>query len=67
MAHLFIVAKMHIKKAPLREQWSLDDSFAVLLDGFIPWQDLVEVLWMSLASVARESGMPIFFHSSSCR
>ena len=46
MAHLFIVAKMHIKKAPLREQWSLDGSFAVLLDGLVPWQDVVEVLWI---------------------
>ena len=48
MAHFFIVAKMHIKKAPLREQWSLDGSFAVLLDGLVPWQDVVEVLWMPL-------------------
>ena len=48
MAHLFIVAKMHIKKAPLREQWSLESSFAVLLDDLIPWQDVVEVLWMPL-------------------
>ena len=39
MAHLFIVAELHIKKAPLREQWSLEDSFAVLLDGLVPWQD----------------------------
>ena len=39
---------MHIKKAPLREQWSLDGSFAVLLDGLVPWQDVVEVLWMPL-------------------
>lgn len=39
---------MHIKKAPLREQWSLDGSFAVLLDDLVPWQDVVEVLWMSL-------------------
>lgn len=39
MAHLFIVAKMHIKKAPLHEQWSLDGSFAVLLDDLIPWQE----------------------------
>ena len=39
---------MHIKKAPLREQWSLEDSFAVLLDGLVPWQDVVEVLWMPL-------------------
>lgn len=36
MAHLFIVAELHIKKAPLREQWSLEDSFAVLLDGLVP-------------------------------
>ena len=48
MAHLFIVAKMHIKKAPLREQWSLDGSFAVLLDDLVPWQDVIEVLWMPL-------------------
>ena len=48
IAYLFIVAKMHIKKAPLREQWSLDGSFAVLLDDLVPWQDVVEVLWMSL-------------------
>ena len=48
MAHLFIVAKMHIKKAPLREQWSLESSFAVLLDDLIPWQDVVKVLWMPL-------------------
>ena len=48
IAHLFIVAKMHIKKAPLREQWSLDGSFAVLLDCLVPWQDVIEVLWMSL-------------------
>nr|WP_278832501.1 hypothetical protein [Mitsuokella multacida] len=48
ITHLFIVAKMHIKKAPLREQWSLDGSFAVLLDGLVPWQDVVEVLWMPL-------------------
>ena len=39
---------MHIKKAPLRKQWSLDGSFAVLLDGIVPWQDVVEVLWMPL-------------------
>ena len=39
---------MHIKKAPLREQWSLDGSFAVLLDGLVPWQDVVEVLGMPL-------------------
>lgn len=39
---------MHIKKAPLREQWSLDGSFAVLLDDLVPWQDVVEVLWMPL-------------------
>ncbi|EEX68156.1 hypothetical protein MITSMUL_05158 [Mitsuokella multacida DSM 20544] len=48
IAYLFIVAKMHIKKAPLRKQWSLDGSFAVLLDGIVPWQDVVEVLWMPL-------------------
>ena len=48
IAYLFIVAKMHIKKAPLREQWSLDGSFAVLLDGLVPWQDVIEVLWMPL-------------------
>ena len=48
MAHFFIVAKMLIKKAPLREQWSLDGSFAVLLDPLVPWQDVVEVLWMPL-------------------
>lgn len=48
MAHLFVVAELHIKKAPLREQWSLEGSFAVLLDGFVPWQDIVEVLWMLL-------------------
>lgn len=36
------------KKAPLREQWSLDGSFAVLLDGLVPWQNVVEVLWMPL-------------------
>ena len=48
MAHLFIVAKMHIKKAPLREQWGLESSFAVLLDDLIPWQVVVEVLWMPL-------------------
>ena len=48
IAHFFIVAKMHIKKAPLREQWSLDGSFAVLLDGLVPWQDVIEVLWMTL-------------------
>ena len=45
ITHLFIVAKMHIKKAPLREQWSLDGSFAVLLDDLVPWQDVVEVLF----------------------
>lgn len=39
---------MHIKKAPLREQWSLEGSFAVLLDDLVPWQDVVEVLWMPL-------------------
>lgn len=39
---------MHIKKAPLRKQWSLDGSFAVLLDGLVPWQDVVEVLGMPL-------------------
>lgn len=39
---------MHIKKAPLHEQWSLDGSFAVLLDDLIPWQEVVEVLWMPL-------------------
>lgn len=40
---------MHIKKAPLREQWSLDGcSFTVLLDNLVPWQDVVEVLWMPL-------------------
>ena len=48
IAHLFIVAKMHIKKAPLREQWSLEGSFAVFLDDLVPWQDVVEVLWMPL-------------------
>lgn len=48
MAHLFIVAKMHIKKAPLHEQWSLDGSFAALLDDLVPWQDVFEVLWMPL-------------------
>ena len=48
IAHLFIVAKMHIKKAPLREQWSLDGLFAVLLDDLVPWQDVVEVLWTPL-------------------
>ena len=48
IAHFFIVAKMHIKKAPLREQWSLDGSFAVFLDDLVPWQDVVEVLWMPL-------------------
>ena len=48
MAHLFVVAEAHIKKAPLCEQWSLDGSFAVLLDGLVPWQDVVEVLWMPL-------------------
>ena len=48
IAYLFIVAKMYIKKAPLREQWSLDGSFAVLLDGLVPWQDVIEVLWMPL-------------------
>ena len=54
MAHLFIVAKMHIKKAPLREQWSLDGSFAVLLDGLVPWQDVIEVLWMTLGVGVRQ-------------
>ena len=39
---------MHIKQAPLREQWSLDGSFAVFLDDLVPWQDVVEVLWMPL-------------------
>lgn len=39
---------MHIKKVPLREQWSLDGSFTVLLDDLVPWQDVVEVLWMPL-------------------
>ena len=48
MVHPFVVAEAHIKKAPLRKQWSLDGSFAVLLDGLVPWQDVVEVLWMPL-------------------
>ena len=26
----------------------MEDSFAVLLDGLVPWQDVVEVLWMPL-------------------
>ena len=40
---------MYIKKAPLREQWSLDGcSFTVLLDNLVPWQDVIEVLWMPL-------------------
>ena len=26
----------------------MDGSFAVLLDDLVPWQDVVEVLWMSL-------------------
>lgn len=39
---------MHIKKVPLHEQWSLDGSFVVLLDGLVPWQDVVGVLWMLL-------------------
>ena len=48
MAHLFVIAEARIKKAPLCEQWSLEGSFAVLLDGLVPWQDVVEVLWMPL-------------------
>ena len=48
MAHFFVVAEAHIKKAPLCEQWSLEGSFAVLLDGFVPWQDVVEVFGMPL-------------------
>ena len=51
---------MHIKKAPLRKQWSLDDSFAVLLDGLVPWQDLVEVLWMSLSALYERVGCQSF-------
>lgn len=33
MAHFFVVAEAHIKnkKGPLREQWSLGDSFAIFL------------------------------------
>lgn len=55
IAHLFIVAKMHIQKAPLREQWSfLDGLFAVLLDGLVPWQDVVEGLWMPLDVSVRQ-------------
>lgn len=49
MAHSLVVAEMHIKsKAPLREQWNLKGSFAVLPDGLVPWQDLVEVFGMLL-------------------
>ena len=39
---------MRIKKAPLHKQWSLDILFSVLLDGLVPWQDVVEVLWTPL-------------------
>lgn len=46
---------MHIQKAPLREQWSfLDGIFAVLLDGLVPWQDVVEGLWMPLDVSVRQ-------------
>lgn len=48
MVHPFVVAEAPIKKAPLRKQWSFDGSFAVLLDGLVPWQDVVEVLGMPL-------------------
>ena len=45
---------MHLKKAPLRKQWSLDGSFAVLLDGLVPWQDVVEVFGMLLDVSVRQ-------------
>lgn len=41
------------KKDPLREQWILNVSFAVLLDDFVPWQDVVEVLRMTLGNGVR--------------
>lgn len=59
IAHFFIVAKMHIKKAPLREQWSLDGSFAVLLDDLVPWQDVVEVLF-SVKQISPFRGADVF-------
>lgn len=44
MAHFFIVAETHIKKAPPRKQWSLKGSFTVLLECLVPWQDVVNML-----------------------
>ena len=38
----------YISKSSAAGQWSLDGSFAVLLDDLVPWQDVVEVLGMPL-------------------
>ena len=44
---------MHIKKAPLREQWSLEDSFAVLLDDLVPYLDYLHSSWYVLFYIGK--------------